>query len=579
MQIFKLRLTIKLKPMKKLLFIIFLLSYNLGFSQEKDINNSTINCEAKFKELSKNFKEKDCLLKLNNFFIDSLKQNITKVSIKKIDSTLTLNINISKKLDSIYSKFTNYKIVCSDIGVKETLIDSLFPHQKPKKIDEKPQQETEDQVYIYFGKDQVIKEDVIDKSTTEGRILNEILKEKNEENYFGNIIIPKENQEFKFVVRNPNKKEAPKYINDDSLGTYKFKKIDIEIKDGMFTDIKCYVTYKGNTHIFENQIAHSFLRFSSFANAKVLDYKQTIKNTGEFKLTDMEGLQIRLGDVLVYNYKIGNNYIPHNLTLELPAKDDNGNKTNTAGATTYQIKQKTYLDKIIELRAYTDFLALLDEGNNGLVQFEANAKLYAFPFSHRIAERMQVQLFPSVSPFVHYSRFEKDNRFIEVTSGSLENGLELVEKRFLTMGLELEALSVFHKDYPASAHVYGLWGYQLSELKTGEDTFENIRASNYGFGLNLKFKRFNNFGFDYKVDLTWHDYKNFNNFENINLPNTIPVFRNQAEVFYHPTASPNSAIFMRLSTYNYKGSGNDQAFYQFQFGYKFSIGSRTVTKE
>jgi hypothetical protein len=80
----------------------------------------------------------------------------------------------------------------------------------------------------------------------------------------------------------------------------------------------------------------------------------------------------------------------------------------------------------------------------------------------------------------------------------------------------------------------------------------------------------------YKAELSWFDYKNFNDYDNIALPDKIPVFRNEAEIFYHPNGNPNQAIFTRLITYNYMGSENNQAFYQFQFGYKFAIGNRTT---
>ena len=41
---------------------------------------------------------------------------------------------------------------------------------------------------------------------------------------------------------------------------------------------------------------------------------------------------------------------------------------------------------------------------------------------------------------------------------------------------------------------------------------------------------------------------------------------------------PNQAIFARLRTFNNSAPENNEAFYQFQFGYKFSIGTRAVKK-
>ncbi|WP_440066284.1 hypothetical protein [Tenacibaculum discolor] len=77
--------------------------------------------------------------------------------------------------------------------------------------------------------------------------------------------------------------------------------------------------------------------------------------------------------------------------------------------------------------------------------------------------------------------------------------------------------------------------------------------------------------------ICWLAYE-YNGSSAIDLDFKVPVVKNQAEVFYHPNKNPNQAIFARLVTYNYKGNESDEAFYQFQFGYKFSIGSRTVKK-
>ncbi len=51
--------------------------------------------------------------------------------------------------------------------------------------------------------------------------------------------------------------------------------------------------------------------------------------------------------------------------VNIPRKDINDEQTNLTAPTTYQIKENTYLDKIIELRAYTDFLALFSDADNG----------------------------------------------------------------------------------------------------------------------------------------------------------------------------------------------------------------------
>lgn len=561
--------------MKKILpiLILFLLSCNSGFSQQKDKNNSTINCETKFKELSKKFKEKDSLLKLNNSFISSLKQNITKTNLKKMDSTLTLNVDISKKLDSIYTKFKNYKVVCIDLGLKETLIDSLFPHQKPKKIDEELQQETETQTFLYFNKNQIIKEEVFNNKTIQGKILNDVLSQTNQKTYLGDITIPKDNEKFFFYEQLKGEKAL-----STTKESYEFKKIEIQIKDGNFSDIKVTVNYNGKPYVFENYAGVSFFRFRTMARRNYLFYSS--KNTGSIDDDEMGKFRVRLSDILDYDYKMGNHYLPKDLVLELPKKDIENEQTNINVKPTYKIKEDTYLDKIIELRAYSDFLALFSDNSNGLLQIEGNAKFYIFPFSRQFFNTSgQYELFKSVTPYVHYSRFESEDKPISITNNTFDNELSLIEKRFLEMGVHLNVFEFYHKNYPLKANIFGSLNYNLTEIQNADNSAENIKSLGYGIGLNIASKRFNNFGFNYSVKAEWFDFKNSNVTNTVNTNINIPVLNNQAEIFYHPTESSNQAIFMRLGVYNYMGDSSNNAFYQFQFGYKFSIGSRTITKE
>lgn len=156
----------------------------------------------------------------------------------------------------------------------------------------------------------------------------------------------------------------------------------------------------------------------------------------------------------------------------------------------------------------------------------------------------------------------------------ISNPLDLLQKRFLTTGFDLNFFEIYHKNYPVKANLLYLITYNLSKIGETNENTQDIKAVNHGLCINLTTKRFNNFGFDYKIILSWLDYKNFNEVDIVELPGVIPIFSNQAEIFYHPTQNPNQAIFMRLSTFNYMSDENNNAFFQFQFGYKLSIGSK-----
>ena len=535
----------------------------------------TINCESEIKKLSSTYENYNKTLEEKKQEIDETKKSITQESLDKLSLLINDRKAYIDSLNLTYAKFTSYKNVCTNIHADS--IASWFPHKEPPTQEtiarDTAQEETVEEpvTYSYFNEDVIISEDVngAERTSREKKVFNQVLKQVNQEAYFGDITIPKEGQEFCFY-NNEHKRQ-------DTL-KYKFKKIDIEIRDGSLADIQVLVEYKGSMLLFENYVGVSFLRYGYWASKNYLFYsqKQPTTNVDE---AEFENLRIRLSDVLMYKYKIGNNYVPHDLTLELPKEDIDGNETNLTAPATYQIKQDTYLDKIVELRAYTDFLALFGESDNGLVQLEGSAKFYVFPFSRQIfSSSMQFEFLKSITPYVHYAKFEEDKGLVAATGGVIGNTLDLVEKRFLTVGGEVNLFEVYQKNYPMKMNFFGTVDYNLTRVQNDNQGVENLKALSYGGGISLSSKRFNNFGFNYKLGLHWFDYKSYNGSSAIDLDFKVPVVKNQAEVFYHPNKNPNQAIFARLVTYNYKGNESDEAFYQFQFGYKFSIGSRTVKK-
>nr|BFF41282.1 hypothetical protein BACY1_30870 [Tenacibaculum mesophilum] len=552
-------------------------------------------CESEIKKLIKTFEDYEEAKEAKEKEINEIKKVITSETFTKLGVLKEERNNIIKSLGETYSKLEAYKIDCPSVTLEN--IKEWYKEEKPSVLAILFKgEENEPVTYSYFNENVIISEDINGKDTKQKKIFNQVLKQVNQEAYFGDITIPKDGQEFCFYKqkrvevkeyqtkeKNESKKEEKKKVKSKferlPLEKYKFKKIDIEIRDGSFADIQVLVEHKGSLLLFENYIGISFLRYAYRGKNNFLFYsqKQPVKNVAE---KDFENLRIRLSDVLMYKYRIGNNYVPHDLTLELPKEDIEGKETNLTAPATYQIKQDTYLDKIVELRAYTDFLALFGESDNGLVQIEGNAKFYIFPFARRIpfTKSGQFEVLKSVIPYIHYSKFEEDKGLVIATSGIIGNALDLVEKRFLTVGGEINVLEAYQKNFPMKMSLYGIMGYNLTSTKNDTENIENIKALNYGWGVNMSSKRFNNFGFNYKLGFHWFDYKNYNGSSTIDLDFKVPVVKNQAEVFYHPNKNPNQAIFARLVTYNYKGNTNDEAFYQFQFGYKFSIGSRTVKK-
>lgn len=442
--------------------------------------------------------------------------------------------------------------------------------------------EPKTETYTYFGKNQVIKSNLFkDDKSTEALIFRQVLEERGKKAYLGDVLIPAVGSNFYFYEL--------KTAGLVAKGTYRFKKVDAEIRDGYFYDIVVQVNDSlGNTHFFSNSIGVSLLYFPGKSSLLHYLYShkkgQTLQAVTDDKMAD---LYVKLTDVFIYNYRVGSRYIPNGLAISLPAENADVEKSQI-----YQIKEETHLEKMVELRAYTDFLAMFGNASNGLAQFEGKAKFYLFPYPFRFLWSRktlgQIEYLPSLSPHVTYSRFENGDRY----ASSTDSALSLIQKRFLSMGLCVDLFKWQHKNTPLCLIAFAEAGYNTTELNhniiDSTDTY-HTKAFSYGGGALLSSRRFNNFGFHYKTSLIFFNYKGYNDFSNFGdapenyedaqkmISQIIPAFRNEAEIYYHPNGGPNQAIFVRLIAYNHQGS-NSNSFYQFQFGYKFAIGNRVVNK-
>src|SRR5690606_37420126 len=105
---------------------------------------------------------------------------------------------------------------------------------------------------------------------------------------------------------------------------------------------------------------------------------------------------------------------------------------------------------------------------------------FPYPFRFFGSEKTlgQIEYLPSISPSVNYSRFENDTRYVDIKTENnnviVSKPLDLVEKRFLTMGIEGEVLKWQHKNAPIKISLSGLINYNLSEVNMGDETNKNI---------------------------------------------------------------------------------------------------------
>lgn len=560
--------------MKNLTIIIILLFALNNFAQTKDEAKSDLGkLSNEFKILKDSVSTQEGELSKVKSEINS-NSNIEEVT-SKIKNRLEENLKTIKKLDDNYRDFLSFKsYFLSKKILTEKVIDSIYNHQytlseKVKNKDDNNNTK-EYQTYLYFGKNQIIIDTLLFTKDKKVRQILESVFSKESETYLGDVIIPQENQNFKFYN---NSRELTDTI-------YKFKSVSFELNDGFFTDIKVLVLDEnGSEHLFENKASVSVINYSHVAPRNYLFYKHPTNQKQIVNIAEFENLRIRLSDVLMYISKPGYNYIPNDFTMELPTKDEDGKFLNINTPIKYEIKENTSLQNVVEFRAYTDFLGLFSDSPNGIVQFQGKGDFYIFPFRTNF-KNLDLRLLDKISPFVNFSRLDADVREVKTTINLLTNtitvnrNLDLIQKAYLEMGSKISVFNIkFKKEAPFRLIGYVPIQYQIADIKINNE-FQNIQAFVLGGGLNFEFKRFNNFGFNYSIDISKYRFKNYNTLTNFESPDNFCVFNNQAEIFYHPSDDKNQSIFLKLKTV--KELGNEDAFYQLQFGYRFSIGIANV---
>lgn len=556
--------------MKKILIIsLFLLISKNSFAQSK--KQDSLDAITDFTRLSTDFKSKKEVYEKEAKKFALLKSKIQINTDQKIIDSIKIQQDVSQKrlieLDSLYVLFGSYKKVYLNKGVSEKTIDSLFAHQHT--ISEKINHNTtETKTYLYFGKEDVIEE----WKPTGNKKYDDIIKSvlgKESETYLGDITIPKEMQPFNFYKLDTISK---KLEVDNKI--YKFKSISFEILDGFFTNIKVFVLDENGTeYLFENNAPVSILNYSIVASNNFLFYRHPFQQNGIVNFDIYEKLRIRLSDVLMYTSKPGSNFIPNDVSFEFPTKDKDGHYINKESYVKYEIKENTSLQNAVELRAYTDFLGLFADTPNGIVQFEGRGDFYLFPF--RTAFNQDIRFFDKVSPYVNFSKIDNDVRAVETimldnTKLAPANNLDLIQKSYLEMGAKLNLFNIrFRKETPFRLIVYTPFRYQIADVLI-KDQFKNIQGFAFGGGVTAEVKRFNNFGFNYSFEISRYNFEGYNTLQDFESPNSFGIIRNEAEIFYYPGKEKTQSIFLKMKTFN--NLTNNEAFYQLQFGYRFSIG-------
>lgn len=535
----------------------------------------------------------------------------------KASPQLTKVRDLKTEADSILTKAEVLREYYLLKGVDETTLNTHFPIPIDFKGIPPILKNQEPTTLMLLGEDNIFLKTNITKNEKTANILNEILKEDSKI-HLGDFWIPKDGAEIPVIFKcngamrkkmgkdncEEKNKELPRYL--------KFKKIDLEIFEGNLVDIKVYLEGNGHVYLFENARSASLLRFTKQANWFTL--RNRVELTYKEPSDDYAGYELKLADVLRYFSNSGRNFIPDDQILEFPEMID-GEKANLENSNIYELHQNSSLSNVLDLRTYTDFLGLFGESPNGIAQIEGHASFFVIPSRLR---GTPLSIFKKIKPYVSYARLDENDRQlipqrVENTGTSdekdfeVQNGLDILQKSYLDLGVKLDVLSFkIKKEYPFEINTYGIVRYQIADLDidqiddgsmevpemmemeeemmevdnvmmdTNDSELNNYKAFGIGAGINFDFRRFKNFTFSHSIEYTRYNVNSINRFDNIINPENFWVFRNESEIAYHTGAQGNNSIFVRLKVFDNKNPNVNSNFFQFQFGYKFSLGLQKI---
>lgn len=570
---------------KNVTLIALLVICNFFYAQDRA--KDSLQALIEFKKLSSDFISAKSKFDAEKSKFNSLKDRITPNNPASLADSLkirsSLYVSAKKEVDSIIGLADSFKNIYVSKGLKQKFLDSLFTHKKDdaSKLVVDDQQRSTDKIFFYYGRNVIEEKNDLFKDKVANQIIQDALS-ADSKTYLGDFRIPRKDQKIDLYEENPITKYdkllkvyPSAYIKSTKNKYLLLQKVRIHILEGSLYDIQIYLSdLNGNVYFFENRRPISLLRYPSVASRNFIPFKMANPSmrSQSIDTSEIQDLYIRLADVLMYVPNPGDNYVPEDLTLTFP--DLQNEKIHQDHSVVYKVQQDTALQNIVELRTYTDFLGLFADAPNGLVQLEGKADFYINPFNYK-----SVYFGKKITPFVNFSRLDEDVRYLDTSvsavigSVNINNALQILEKSYLEMGLRLTIFSYKPtKETPFTLNFYVPARYQIADLKNGNNEIRNLKVFGLGGGVFVDFKRFNNFGFTCSSEFTKFNAASFNTDGSILTPDNFWVFKNEAEVYYNPAGSKQSSVFLRLKTFNNANKGNNEAFYQLQFGYRFSIG-------
>lgn len=324
-------------------------------------------------------------------------------------------------------------------------------------------------------------------------------------------------------------------------------KIQFSILEGFLLDVKVFPSfsskYKGYFTNTKSPVAIKLNRF----------YTDKLYFEGSDRLNDKKCYYINLSDVLDLN--LLNNFIP----------DNEENRVLTEKGESINLFKNVGINNILDLRIYTDALALFGNESNGLIQTQLNYKqiLHRKNFTNGGSFFLRI-----LNLRFNYNRFDSSHQYADILN---KNRISLIQKQ----SINFEAsVSLFDGWLGKKSHHF--WylepGLSAGISKVVIDSSISSLLNPYTFSeLGVKLNAYSsisaNINFRHIIQIpteTWQ--KEFTNFYRIGV-----------ELFWSPfkyDVENTNKLFGKVLFYGaYNNVIVNKPFFQLQMGYSMNIGS------
>jgi len=321
----------------------------------------------------------------------------------------------------------------------------------------------------------------------------------------------------------------------------KINNVELNISDGVIEKIRVITK---DQKIFEN-INYIPLQNMNLAALNIFLYD--VKDREYF---------IKINDFMYYLPKLGQNYLPEDNTLVM----DRINREQPLSAS-------VDLNSNLDIKVYSDFLSLLNQADNGIIQAEASSK---FIFNS-IPDRFNFFYLNFIEIKLRYSKFDSQNSFVQLQSINQPVTLSTTEKikmnQYSYLNLDLKMNLIRNKIFQNFTEFNIGVTYDFTDIRLGS-ALENEQANMYSFYIEDRgcISRTKYFGLNYSISMLWQQVANTNlSFSTSSDAYFIP----EVSIYYFPKGETSNKLFVRFKTFSNLASL--QSYPLFQFGYSTNL--------